>query len=76
NHKAFSRFCLCGHEKSGLEVCRGTGRCLALPWFHASLEEFRMELALPDLALAFAYMPLFVWVSFFFLAVENFYTFP
>jgi len=20
NHKAFSRFCLCGHEKSGLEV--------------------------------------------------------
>ncbi|MGV5147784.1 hypothetical protein ACV4W3_16510, partial [Pseudomonas aeruginosa] len=20
NHKAFSRFCLCGHEKSGLEI--------------------------------------------------------
>ncbi|WP_239777889.1 hypothetical protein, partial [Pseudomonas sp. Y5-11] len=21
NHKAFSRFCLCGHEKSGLVLC-------------------------------------------------------
>ncbi|WP_217990184.1 hypothetical protein, partial [Pseudomonas aeruginosa] len=25
NHKAFSRFCLCGHEKSGL------GNCIAAP---------------------------------------------
>ena len=26
NHKAFSRFCLCGHEKSGLAVNTGHGR--------------------------------------------------
>ncbi|MEF2085373.1 hypothetical protein, partial [Pseudomonas aeruginosa] len=27
NHKAFSRFCLCGHEKSGLTL-----RTRSLPW--------------------------------------------
>ncbi|WP_228777772.1 hypothetical protein, partial [Pseudomonas aeruginosa] len=27
NHKAFSRFCLCGHEKSGLAM----GRSVPLP---------------------------------------------
>ncbi|MEN1416725.1 hypothetical protein AAIG96_33230, partial [Pseudomonas aeruginosa] len=34
NHKAFSRFCLCGHEKSGLATI-SVRSCYIWPWVSA-----------------------------------------